>query len=140
MDRQIDKIRKRRDFLAAAHGRKRAERGLVLQALDRNDGGMPRAGFTVTRKVGNAVVRNRAKRRLRAAAAEILPLAAKPGYDYVLIGRQTTPMRRWAELLADLTAALDTVHGNRAPGQRGRPSASRSDVSRSDTEKDLPHG
>ncbi|MBX3492992.1 MAG: ribonuclease P protein component [Parvibaculum sp.] len=135
MDRQIDKIRKRRDFLAAAHGRKRAERGLVLQALDRHDDGAPRAGFTVTRKVGNAVIRNRAKRRLRAAAAEILPLAAKAGYDYVLIGRHATPTRRWAELLADLTAALDDVHA-----RRGRASASRSDASRIDTGKDAPHG
>ncbi|MEQ8283516.1 MAG: ribonuclease P protein component [Parvibaculum sp.] len=135
MDRQIDKLRKRRDFLAAAHGRKRAERGLVLQALDRHDSGAPRAGFTVTRKVGNAVTRNRAKRRLRAAAAEILPLAAKPGYDYVLIGRHSTPTRRWAELLADLTAALNEVHG-----RRGRASTSSSDISRSDTGKDAPHG
>ncbi|PKQ07749.1 MAG: ribonuclease P protein component [Alphaproteobacteria bacterium HGW-Alphaproteobacteria-11] len=130
MDRQIDKIRKRRDFLAAAHGRKRAERGLVLQALDRKDESAPRAGFTVTRKVGNAVIRNRAKRRLRAAAAEILPLAAKPGYDYVLIGRHSTPTRRWTELLADLTAALDDVHARR----------DRASASRSDTGKDAPHG
>ncbi|MDO8839097.1 MAG: ribonuclease P protein component [Parvibaculum sp.] len=140
MDRQIDKIRKRRDFLAAARGRKRAERGLVLQALDRQDGAAPRAGFTVTRKVGNAVIRNRAKRRLRAAAAEILPLAAKPGYDYVLIGRHDTPTRRWAELLADLRAALDEVHGSHTTRPRDRASASRSEASPSDIGKDLPHG
>jgi ribonuclease P protein component len=140
MDRQIDKIRKRRDFLAVARGRRQAERGLVLQALDRHDDAPPRAGFTVTRKVGSAVIRNRAKRRLRAAAAEILPLAAKYGYDYVLIGRHATPTRRWAELLADLRTALDDVHGSRAREPRGRSSASLSDASRSDTGKDLPHG
>ena len=140
MDRQIDRLRKRREFLSAARGRKRAMRGLVLQALDRQDDAPPRAGFTVTRKGGNAVTRNRAKRRLRAAAAEILPLAAKPGYDYVLIGRQDTPTRKWAELLADLRDALDDVHGRRSSKPRGRSSAPRSDSTRSDTGKDLPHG
>lgn len=140
MDRQIDKLRKRRDFLSAARGRKRAVRGLVLQALDRQDDAPPRVGFTVTRKVGNAVIRNRAKRRLRAAAAEILPLAAKPGYDYVLIGRHDTPTRKWTDLLADLRGALDDVHGREPSRPRGCSSASRSDATRSDTGKDLPHG
>ncbi|MFN3961277.1 MAG: ribonuclease P protein component, partial [Parvularculaceae bacterium] len=77
MDRQPDRLRKRKDFLAAARGRKRAERGLVLQANFRNDENPPRVGFTVTRKVGCAVERNRAKRRLRAAASEVLSLLAK---------------------------------------------------------------
>ena len=134
MDRQIDKLRKRREFLSAARGRKRAMRGLVLQALDRQDDAPPRAGFTVTRKVGNAVTRNRAKRRLRAAAAEILPLAAKPGYDYVLIGRQTTLTRRWPDLLNDLRHALGSVHAKRASA--GGPSR----TTKSDSGKDRPHG
>ncbi len=136
MDRQIDKLRKRRDFLAAAHGRKRAERGLVLQALDRHDSGAPRGAASPSparsEMPSPATVPSA---RLRAAAAEILPLAAKPGYDYVLIGRHSTPTRRWAELLADLTATLNEVHG-----RRGRASTSSSDISRSDTGKDAPHG
>ena len=135
MDRKLERLRKRSDFLAAARGRKRAERGVVLQANFRNDENPPRVGFTVTRKIGGAVQRNRAKRRLRAAAAEILPLTAKDGYDYVLIGRQDTATRRWPELLSDLKIALSKVHG-----KSGGPTPSSSAASRSDSGKDAPHG
>ncbi len=136
MDRQIERLRNRSEFLAAARGRKRAERGLVLQAISRGDGNPFRVGFTVTRKVGCAVERNRAKRRLRAAAAEILPLAAKPGYDYVLIGRQDTLTRRWPDLLSDLRIALSKVHGSRS----GATVPASSGASRSASGKDVPHG
>lgn len=132
---QIERLRKRRDFLAAARGRKRAEHGLVLQARERGDTAPPRVGFTVTRKVGCSVVRNRAKRRLRAAAAEILPLAAKDGYDYVLIGRQATLTRRWPDLLDDLRLALRTVHANNTGSARASSTASEPA-----SPKDDPHG
>jgi ribonuclease P protein component len=135
MDRQPERLRKRKDFLAAARGRKRAERGLVLQANFRNDENPPRLGFTVTRKVGCAVERNRAKRRLRAAAAEVLSLTAKDGYDYVLIGRQETLTRRWSDLLGDLKIAFSKVHGG-----RGNSTAAVTDASSSYSGKDLPHG
>lgn len=139
MDRQIasqiERLRKRRDFLAAARGAKRAERGLVLQLRERGDTAPPRVGFTVTRKVGSAVIRNRAKRRLRAAAAEILPLAAKAGYDYVLIGRLGTLTRSWPDLLSDLSHTLNTVHENRASR-----ATTASTVPESDSGKDAPHG
>ena len=68
-----------------------------------------RVGFTASRKVGNAVVRNRAKRRLRAAAAEILARDGRCGTDYVLIARAGTGERRYAELLDDLASALRQV-------------------------------
>lgn len=71
-----------------------------------------RVGFTASRKVGGAVVRNRAKRRLRAAAAHILPDAGRPGTDYVLIARAATAARPFAALLDDLETALRRV----APG------------------------
>ncbi len=130
----MDRLRKRRDFLAAARARKRAEQGLVLQARERGDDAPPRIGYTVTRKVGCAVERNRVKRRLRAAAAEVLSLAAKDGYDYVLIGRQATLTRSWPDLLTDLSRALAAVHGK---GERtGHPSRPK----RSDSGKDRPHG
>jgi ribonuclease P protein component len=70
---------------------------------------MLRVGFTASRKVGNAVIRNRAKRRLRAAAAQVLPLQGSPGTDYVLIARATTAGRPYAALVADLAAALRRV-------------------------------
>jgi ribonuclease P protein component len=74
-----------------------------------------RAGFTVTKKIGNAVVRNRAKRRLREVARAVLPLYASAGCDYVLIAREATPGRPFASLIEDLKQALRKVHGGRAP-------------------------
>lgn len=71
----------------------------------------PRVGFTVTRKVGSAVERNRARRRLRAAAAAVLSKGAQRGHDYVLIGRRETLRRDFADLLDDLTAALRAIGG-----------------------------
>lgn len=84
----------------------------VLQGRDRGDGDPAvGVGFTCSRKVGNAVARNRAKRRLRAAARAVLPAKARPGWDYALIGRAgATAARPFALLLDDLRAALDRVH------------------------------
>ena len=109
--RDIPRLQKRPEFLAAARAHKWAANGLVLQALQRGDENGPRAGFTVTRKVGNAVIRNRARRRLKEAAREILPLHGKAGYDYVLVGRLSTLTRAWPDLLDDLRSALAKVHG-----------------------------
>lgn len=68
-----------------------------------------RVGFTASRKVGNAVIRTRAKRRLRVIAAEVLARDGRPGIDYVLIARAGTGERRYAELVGDLEAALRQV-------------------------------
>jgi ribonuclease P protein component len=108
------RLKTRADFLRVAAGRRRAVRtGLLLQAAPRpprNSGGdAVRVGFTASRKVGNAVVRNRAKRRLRAAAAEVLARDGRPGTDYVLIARAGTGERGYAELVGDLAAALRQV-------------------------------
>jgi ribonuclease P protein component len=83
-----------------------------LQARDRgDDDARIRVGFTCSRKVGNAVVRNRARRRLRAIARAILPVSGRPGWDYVLVGRPgATVERGFAELLSDLHAALSRIH------------------------------
>ncbi len=70
------------------------------------EGGPPQVGFTVTKRVGNAVIRNRVRRRLRAAAAEVIPHVAAPDADYVLIGRKATLKRPYGELVGDLEAAL----------------------------------
>jgi ribonuclease P protein component len=109
------RLRKRAEFLTvAAKGRKAAMPGLVLQALRRPDQQPARFGFTVTRKVGNAVVRNRARRRLKEAARLLLAdraLAdrALSGVDLVLIGRDATGARPFAALRQDLERALHRV-------------------------------
>ena len=101
------RLKRRPEFLrVAASGLKAAAPGLVLQALRRGQGTGIRVGFTATRRVGGAVQRNRAKRRLRAAAADVLPGAAAPGCDYVLIARRATLDRPYAALVRDLTGAL----------------------------------
>jgi ribonuclease P protein component len=86
---------------------------LILQAAPQPPGSAggpaPRVGFTASRKVGNAVVRNRSKRRLRAAAAQILADHARPGTDYVLIARSGTAGRPYPALRDDLTAALRRI-------------------------------
>ncbi len=106
-------LRKRADFLRAARGRRQAMPGFVLQGIARGDeSGAIRVGFTCSKKVGNAVARNRAKRRLREIARHVLPAAGRPGWDYVLIGRrEATAARPFADLLADLETALTRLHG-----------------------------
>ncbi len=101
------RLRKRAEFLrVAAKGRKAPVPGLVLQVLSRGDDAPARLGFTVTRKVGNAVIRNRTRRRLRAAAREVLGEQPLPGHDLVLIGRDATRRRPFPLLLADLRRAI----------------------------------
>jgi ribonuclease P protein component len=98
------RLKKRRDFLRVASRGKRAARpGLVLQAAP-GEAGALRIGFTVTKKVGNAVVRNRTRRRLKEAARLAMP--AIEGWDLVLIGRDGTRGRDFATLIADLRGAL----------------------------------
>jgi ribonuclease P protein component len=72
-----------------------------------------RIGFTATKKLGNAVARNRAKRRLRAAVQAVMPLSARPGHDYVLVARDGSLTRSFAEICSDLTLALTKVHAKR---------------------------
>jgi ribonuclease P protein component len=83
----------------------------VLQAAPQPGGpaAVLRVGYTASRRVGGAVQRNRAKRRLRAAAAAVLPRCGAAGTDYVLIARDGTGKRRYAEMLADLEGALRQV-------------------------------
>jgi ribonuclease P protein component len=105
-------LRHRADFLRAASARRQGTQGFLLQARSRGDDSSAiRVGFTCSKKIGNAVARNRAKRRLREIARAVLPTQAQPGWDYVLVGRPgATIDRDFALLLGDLTGALGRIH------------------------------
>ncbi|MSP49383.1 MAG: ribonuclease P protein component [Alphaproteobacteria bacterium] len=106
----IRRLKRRPEFLqVASSGQKAATPGLVLQARARADADPLRVGFTASRKVGGAVVRNRAKRRLRAAAEAVLGPKGLRAHDYVLIARAETVRRPFQLLLSDLDRALERV-------------------------------
>ena len=106
-------LKKRADFLKAAQARRIPAGAFLLQARERPIGEADgiRVGFTCSKKVGNAVARNRAKRRLREIARLILPELGYEGWDYVLIGRrEQTAMREFCALQEDLRRALHKAH------------------------------
>lgn len=109
-------LKNRSEFLAAARAKKRGVGSMMVQARKRRDNEQAqddaiRVGFTCSKKVGNAVARNRAKRRLREAARAILPQHGKPGWDYVLIGKnEATAARPFEDLKGDLKYALRKLH------------------------------
>jgi ribonuclease P protein component len=106
----MERLKRRQEFVAAAKAAYAAMPGMVVQARDRKDLGPPRVGFTATKKLGNAVVRNRIKRRLREIARLKLEDLAQPGYDYVLIGRSPALSRLFTDLEKDLYSALKRLH------------------------------
>ena len=137
----IRRLKTRPEFLrVAAARRKRVVPGLILQVLRRRtgrgtaahgpgggagveDSNAIRVGFTASRKVGNAVARNRARRRLRAVVAEVLPIMGQPGHDYVVIARAATGARPYPALVEDMKQALASLgEENARAGQvAGRP-------------------
>lgn len=121
----LGRLKRRPEFLAVAGARRKwAAPGLILQARTHDDRQRPaegeppiRVGFTASKKVGNAVERNRARRRLRAAAREVLAEEARPGHDFVLIARGETLSRDFQDLKRDLSKALDRLRARRAPAE-----------------------
>ena len=116
----------RADFLRLASARRQGTSSFLLQARDRRDGDpMVRIGFTASKKVGNAVFRARAKRRMRALARDLLPDLGQAGWDYVLVARpDSTVSRPFDAMLEDLRTAFASVHKDR---DRDRPSRPRQD-------------
>jgi ribonuclease P protein component len=112
----MERIRQRADFLAAATGSRAPVSGFVLQALDRREDGPVRVGFTVSKKVGNSVERNRVRRRLREVVRLAPRTSMRPGHDYVLIGRRAALDLPFDRLVEDFSRALGRVHsGNSRP-------------------------
>lgn len=111
----IETMRNRPDYLRAAQARRQGTGSFLVQGRARGDGAATvRVGFTATKKIGNAVLRNRAKRRMRALAREMLPALARPGWDYVLVARpEATTSRDFALMRADLAQALRSLHKDR---------------------------
>jgi ribonuclease P protein component len=121
---KIHRLISRPQFLAAAKGVSQARGAVVVQARRRDDGSDHiGVGFTATRKVGGSVVRNRAKRRLREAARQLLPLHGRPGDDYVLIARMGTAGRSWDRLLDDVRSALTRLATPQGPDAEARRSS-----------------
>jgi ribonuclease P protein component len=108
----LARLKRRAEFLRVAGSRKRwVAPGFILQVAPASPAVGPalpaaRIGFTASRKVGISVVRNRARRRLKAAVAATMPLHAAPGHDYVLVARGETVRRPYADLLGDLETGL----------------------------------
>ncbi len=104
---RLTSISARKDFLAANSAKRRATKGFVLLVRDRQDGSeAKRLGITVTKKIGNAVVRNRMKRRLRALARDVIVSQGFAGADHVLIGRADGVERDFSALRAELAGAI----------------------------------
>ena len=110
----LDVLKKRADFVRASNARRQGTPGIHLQARKRHadEAAGIRVGFTCSKKVGNAVARNRAKRRLREVARIVLPELGRDGWDYVLVGRkELTASLPFETLLADMRRAMKKVHG-----------------------------
>jgi ribonuclease P protein component len=114
-------LKRRADFLSAAKGARVQAANFSLQARDRRDRSSPRVGFTVTKKTGNAVERNRIRRRLRAAAGDVVPREGRAGFDYVIVARRQALSSPFDAMIADLERALSRLHERKPAPSPARP-------------------
>lgn len=117
----MERLKKRAEFLHVARGARWVSDAFVLQARPRHDdtAGPARAGFTASRKVGNAVARNRARRRLKEAVRKTLASQGLPGHDYVVVARKTVLTHGFADLLTELGTATRKLHMKLGPDGGG---------------------
>lgn len=116
----MQRLRHRADFLAAAAAVKVSTKAFILQMRDRHDDAPARVGFTVSKKVGNAVERNRIRRRLREIVRRAAGDAARRGHDYVLIGRRAGLSAPFGGLLEDFKSALRRLDEGRGKASEPR--------------------
>jgi len=112
----LQRLTKRAQFLFVRQGARASRPAVLVEARRRAEDGPIGVGFTASGKIGGAVIRNKARRRLREAARKLLPEHGLPGVDYVLVARQTTPSVPWPALLDDLGNALIRLRADLAPG------------------------
>lgn len=112
----VVRLTRRPQFLFVAKGRAERRKCVLVQARARGEGEAIGVGFTATKKIGGAVVRNRAKRRLREVARRLLPQLGQPGHDYVFIARRDTAEAPWQRLLDDVESALVSL-ADRKPAE-----------------------
>jgi ribonuclease P protein component len=117
----MQRLKRRADFLKAASGQRISTAPFVLHARDRRDDTDARVGFTVAKKTGNAVERNRIRRRLRAAADRVLGPSGRAGFDYVVIGRRAALSAPFAAIEADLARAMSRLHEDKSGRGPARP-------------------
>jgi ribonuclease P protein component len=118
---RLERMKKRADFIAAAKGRRQHQRGFVLQGRQRGEadaGEAPRFGFTVTKKTGNSVIRNRIRRRLREIVRLNAPGLARPHMDYVLVGRIEALTAGFDDLRGEFLRALKKIHSAESKSDR----------------------
>ena len=116
----MDRLKRRAEFLAVASGSKVPAAAFVLQARERADDKAARVGFTVSKKVGNAVERNRVRRRLKEAVRRSAAIGMRAGHDYVVVGRRAALSEPFARLASDLEQAVIRIHHKPAVPERKR--------------------
>ena len=123
----MERLKRRADFLSAAKGARIQAASFTMQARDRRDRSSPRVGFTVTKKTGNSVERNRIRRRLRAAMDQVVPSKGRTGFDYVVVARRQALTSPFDTMIAELERALTRLHERKSGQGPARPSVKAGD-------------